>query len=292
MTAVSTHNDLDASRSDAPRPRPPGASAGFRARLARALDPALREAPGLSPLNIAVCGAIGLSLLLAVLNTEPTIRDGREGLFLVAEAGLTMLLALEYGARVWVSVENPAVRGRLSYIMTPAALLDLVAVVVVLAPVVGSEGFLLRLAMLLRMLRLAKLGRFSQALRTIGDAVTSRAAELWLSLAVSGTLLLLSSAALYLVEGGAQPDAFGSIPRAMWWSVATLTTVGYGDVTPITPIGRVLAAVTALGGIGLIAMPTGILASAFSDAFHAQRQRRKHTMVSGEAPDEKGRPQP
>lgn len=286
---MSTHNDLDTPRSDAPRPRPPDADAGLRVRLARALDPALREAPGLSPLNIAVCGVIGFSLLLAVLNTEPTIRDGREGLFLTAEVGLTALLALEYGARVWVSVENPAVRGRLAYMMTPAALLDLLAVVVVVAPMVGSEGFLLRLAMLLRMLRLAKLGRFSQALRTIGDAVTSRAAELWLSLAVSGTLLLISSAALYLVEGGAQPDAFGSIPRAMWWSVATLTTVGYGDVTPITPIGRVLAAVTALGGIGLIAMPTGILASAFSDAFHAQRRRDKHTTASGGAADKNGR---
>jgi len=223
---------------------------------------------------------IGVSLLLAVLSTEPTLRDGHETLFLATEGVLTALLALEYSARVWVSVENPAVRDRLSYMRTPAALLDLVAVIVIIAPAFGTEGFLLRLAMLVRMLRLAKLGRFSRALRAIGRAVTSRSAELWLSLAVSGTLLLLSSAALYLVEGSTQPDAFGSIPRAMWWSVATLTTVGYGDVTPVTPLGRVLAAVTALGGIGLIAMPTGILASAFSDAFQAQRRHDKDRMVS------------
>jgi voltage-gated potassium channel len=93
-----------------------------------------------------------------------------------------------------------------------------------------------------------------------------------MSVMIAGVLLLVSSTLLYIVEGDGQPEAFGSIPRAMWWSIATLTTVGYGDVIPVTAIGRLLSGLTALLGIGLIAMPTGILASAFSDAL--QRQRR------------------
>jgi voltage-gated potassium channel len=242
-----------------------------RSVLARQLDPALRAAPGLSPVNWAVCGLIVAAMLVAVLETEPLLRAGRETLFLAVEIVLTGLLAVEYAVRVWVSIENPAHQSRLAYVRSPAALFDLLTIVVVLVTAFGTEGFLLRLAMLLRVLRIARLGRFSNAFDAVVAAVASRATELGLSVAFAGLLLLVSSAMLYLVEGSVQPEAFGSIPRAMWWSVATLTTVGYGDVFPVTALGRVFAALTAITGIGLIAMPTGILASAFSDAFQAQR---------------------
>ena len=88
--------------------------------------------------------------------------------------------------------------------------------------------------------------------------------------------MLAASTLLYFVESTAQPEAFGSIPRAMWWAVETLTTVGYGDVVPVTPLGRFLAAVTALCGIGIIALPTGMLAGAFSDAIRHAREDRQH----------------
>ena len=103
-----------------------------------------------------------------------------------------------------------------------------------------------------------------------------------MSVMIAGLLMLVSSTLLYMVEGEAQPDDFGSIPRAMWWSIATLTTVGYGDAFPITPLGKVLAGFTALTGIGLIAMPTGILASAFSDALQRQREEREKTIARRE----------
>jgi voltage-gated potassium channel len=136
----------------------------------------------------------------------------------------------------------------------------------------GAEAFLLRLARLLRILRLARLGRFSVAMSSISEAIGSRRHELLLSLGVAALVLVISSALLYLVEGGVQPDNFGSIPRAMWWSIVTLTTVGYGDVFPMTAVGRILAAITAVTGIGLIAMPAGILAASFSDAMKRQRE--------------------
>lgn len=255
-----------------------------RGRLAMALDPDLHAEPGLSRANLAVCVLIVAAMLVAVLHTEPVLRDGYAPLFLGLEVVLTGLLAVEYSVRVWVSVENPRWRGRrLAYMLSPAAVLDLLAVLVVVVTAFGTEGFLLRLAMLLRVLRIARLGRFSRAFETMVSAVASRAIELWLSVAVSVILLLLSSSALYLVEAAHQPEAFGSIPRAMWWSVATLTTVGYGDVYPLTVLGRIFAAVTAVTGIGLIAMPTGILASAFSDAFQAQRRAAEAAEAEAEA---------
>ena len=93
-----------------------------------------------------------------------------------------------------------------------------------------------------------------------------------MSLVIAGMLLLVVlDAALHRARATCQPEDFGSIPRAMWWSIATLTTVGYGDAIPVTPLGRIIAGLTAITGIGLIAMPTGILAAAFSDAIQHHR---------------------
>lgn len=161
--------------------------------------------------------------------------------------------------------------GRIRYAVTPAAILDLMAILPVLVLVGGSDTLLLRLFRLARILRLARLGRFSEAIHNIVDAVKSRAYELLFSLGVAITALIISSSLLFLAEGDIQPEAFGSIPRSMWWSIATLTTVGYGDSYPITVVGRILAGITAVIGIGLIAMPTGILAAAMSDAYRRRK---------------------
>jgi voltage-gated potassium channel len=217
---------------------------------------------------------ICIAVAFAILESEPDILLGRDHLFFGVEAILTPIFFAEYLARLWVAPENPRYAGsfgRLRYALSWPALLDLAAISPIFLTALGSEAFLFRVFRLLRIIRLARLGRFSSAMTAIGEAMRSRRYELFMSLGVAGLLLLTSSTLLYLVEGGAQPDSFGSIPRAMWWSVATLTTVGYGDVAPITPFGKVLAGATALTGIGLIAMPTGILAAAFSDALQRQR---------------------
>ena len=103
-------------------------------------------------------------------------------------------------------------------------------------------------------------------MHNIGKAIYNRRHELLISIMLATVIMIFSSSILYLVEGAAQPEHFGSIPRAMWWSIATLTTVGYGDAYPITALGKIFAAITAIAGIGLIAMPTGILAASFSEA--------------------------
>jgi voltage-gated potassium channel len=111
----------------------------------------------------------------------------------------------------------------------------------------------------------------SRALQHLMDAVRSRKDELIVTAGLAAAVVLFGATALYWAEGSVQPDKFGSIPRSIWWAVVTLTTIGYGDAFPITPIGKVLAAMVAVAGIALIAMPTGILAASFSDALARDR---------------------
>ncbi|MDN3521469.1 ion transporter [Halomonas ramblicola] len=209
--------------------------------------------------------------LVAVLETEPTLRRLAPKTFSILEMGLVTIFVLEYGLRLYAAGENPRYRGivgRIRYVFTFWALVDLIAILPFFLGFLSfNNAFLLRLLRILRMLRLARLGRFSSAWSALADALSSRIHELLLSVGVAALLLLFSSACLYVVEAAGQPEAFGSVPRALWWSIATLTTVGYGDVTPVTTLGKLFAGLTAVAGIGIIAMPTGILAAAFSDAF-------------------------
>jgi voltage-gated potassium channel len=242
------------------------------------LEPAARLGTGLSLTNKIICALIVCSALAAILETEAAVLAYTGSLFLYIEWCFTAMFLLEYLARLWVANKNPdfsdGLRGVLRYARTPAAILDLLAIAPILITFGGSEAFMLRLFRLLRVLRLARLGRFSEAMNYIVVAVRSRRHELFLSFCAALVLLIVSATILYVVEGGHQPKSFGSIPRAMWWAVSTLTTVGYGDVYPITILGKVFASVSALAGIALIAMPTGILAAAFSDALQTQRVQK------------------
>lgn len=251
----------------------------LRERLYRELEPSARNEPGLSLLNKIVCGLIVFSVLAAVLETEPNLWNGSRVLFLYIEWICTTLFIVEYVGRLWAQAENPkycdGIKGKIRYALTPSAILDFLAIAPIIVAFAGSEAFIFRLFRLLRVLRLARLGRFSEAMGYVIVAVRTRRHELILSVCAALVLLLVSATVLYVVEGGDQKEAFGSIPRAMWWAVATLTTVGYGDVYPVTILGKIFASVTAMAGIALIAMPTGILAAAFSEAVQSQDQKKK-----------------
>lgn len=220
-----------------------------------------------------------LSVTLAILETEPTIYDPFRRWFEAGEGCLTALFSVEYAARLWSAAETQGdasnFKKRAKFLVSLAGLLDLVVLIVAWAPFFTANLALLRLVRLARIARLAKLGRFSRAAQHLHYAVTTRAYELMLAVSLAVILLIFGATALYWIEGDIQPDKFGSIPRALWWSVVTLTTVGYGDVSPITPLGKVIAGLVAVAGIGLVALPTGILASGFSEA--VQRDRKSLT---------------
>lgn len=242
----------------------------FRQIVAGELDPELKKTAGLSLTNKLLVGLIIVAAAGAILETEPTVAIGHEWQFRVLEIVVGCLFLVEYLARLWTAPDNPRRVGqrwaRLKYAFSFAALIDLAAVVPILVFVNVNSVVFLRFVRIMRIIRLAKLGRLSQSWNELVTAVHSRRFELLLTLGLAIVLMLISSTLLYWAEGGIQPDKFGSIPRALWWSVVTLTTVGYGDVYPITPIGKFCSAIVSLVGIGLIALPTGILAAAFSDS--------------------------
>ena len=187
-------------------------------------------------------------------------------------SGVYILLAvfsLEYLARLYSATRNKLYKTWWDFALSPAAMIDLLVIVSMTMTFLGPEASILRLFRALRILRLARLGRFSQAIDLMSRAFQLRYAEMAVSALMLVMVLVASSTALYVVEGGTQPQAFGSIPRAMWWSIATLTTVGYGDIVPVTGLGRVFAAVTALTGIAIVAVPTGLFAAAFAEVSSA-----------------------
>ncbi len=250
----------------------------LQASLNAQLDPSSWQGRGVSPTNFLIGILIVIASIVAVLETEVTLRSMAPDFFVVFELTIVTIFSVEYLCRLYAAGADPRYRGvsgRFRYIISIWSIIDLLAILPVLLMPLTSSPFLIRTLRLIKLFRLARLGRFSLAANAIAEAISRRKFELLVSLAIAGVLLLLSSALLYLVEANHQPEAFGSIPRALWWSVATLTTVGYGDVAPITPLGKLLAGITAIVGIGMIAMPTGILASAFSDALQNDRKNNQ-----------------
>ena len=245
------------------------------------LEPSAWPNKGLSPVNIALVILVMIAVFEAVIGTEPTISKGIEEELADLELGIGIIFLVEYVARLWVAVENPRFKNsrfpRLRYAVTPIAIIDLLAVVPSLFAFGGAPSLLLRFFRILRILRLAKLGRISNAWEFIREAFYERRHEFALILGLLLLTVLISGSLMYLAEAEAQPDKFGSIPRALWWAIITMTTIGYGDVYPVTALGRLLGGVIAITGVMMIALPTGIFAASFTDAMERHRTKKSGT---------------
>ncbi|QIL78137.1 ion transporter [Hymenobacter sp. HDW8] len=225
-----------------------------------------------------ILGLVLLNGAAVVLGSVKSLSTAYRPFFVGLEIVSVYAFTIEYGLRVWSSVEDrrfrDPVRGRLRFMCTPMALIDLLAILPFYLSLAGVD---LRILRLLRLFRLLKVARYVRALDVIGQVVRRKRPELLVTTGLIGLLLVLVSSLMYYVESAAQPDKFGSIPETMWWGVATLTTVGYGDVYPITVAGKVLSSVIAVLGLGLFALPTGILAAGFSEQL-AQQHRSAETL--------------
>ncbi len=252
-------------------------ASALRRRVYEELEPNARGQFGLSFTNKTLVLFIVVASALAILETEPEVAGGADTFFRSAELLFGAIFSVEYLLRLWIAPDNPQWAKyrfpRLRYAFSAAAIIDFLAIVPTLASLgPGGGSVLLRFFRILRILRLAKLGRMSHALQDLSHAVHERRHELLLTVGIAGFVLLVASTLMYWAEADAQPDKFGSIPRSMWWCIITLTTVGYGDAYPVTVLGKMLSGLVAIAGIGLIAMPTGILAAAFSDVVQRRRE--------------------
>ncbi|MEO1169052.1 MAG: ion transporter [Pseudomonadota bacterium] len=241
----------------------------IRSRFYHDLEPRARP-EGLSRANFIIAILIVFAAVVAILETEPTLREPYADTFLTLQLSFGLVFLVEYVLRLWVAAEDPRFVGkpfgRLRWMMTPSAIIDLLALLPLFLTLASTSLYWLRFARILRILRVARLGRMSRAFDNVMLALFERRFELAIAVIIALLLMLFSATLLYFAEAEAQPEAFGSVPRALWWAVVTLTTIGYGDVYPVTLLGRACAALIAISGIGVIAMPTGIFAAAFSDA--------------------------
>ena len=225
--------------------------------------------------GLARAVAIGLMALVIgniaviVLDTVPDISARHGELFRAIEIASLLVFAVEYLARLWVAPEGAAYRGmapgraRVVHALKPLSIIDLLAVFPLLSVLVHTDTTDLLLLRVFTLVRFLKLARYSTSLASIGSALHAERRALFATAVVMSGVLLMSATAMYAIERHAQPAAFGSIPAAMWWAVVTLGTVGYGDVVPITPLGKFVASFVIFAGIGMFGLPIGIIATAF-----------------------------
>ncbi len=256
----------------------------LRARLYELIEDDERTTGAAHVVRIILVALIVLSVAASILETEPIFRGRLDRLFALIEYGCVAIFSVEYVARVWVSVDDRAGRyshplvGRLRYMLTPSAIVDLVAVLpFYLSLFIPIDLIFLRL---FRLLRILKITRYSPALATLQLVLYNERRSLLSALLVFGVVLVIAAGLMHAAEGAAQPERFGTIPAAMWWAVITLTTVGYGDATPITSAGKAIAALTALCGIGALALPTAILGAGFARELQKQDFVARSSMVA------------
>ncbi len=222
--------------------------------------------------EIALIVTIILNIVAIVLDSIPSIHKEYAVLFDEFEIYSVVFFTLEYIARVYSIVEDSRfrhpVRGRLRYVKTPIAIIDLLAIIPFFIEFLTIDLRFLRIFRLMALFRMFKIARYLHALKIFRSVLRDRKEQLVLSFIFVLFVLVVISFIMFYVENEAQPEKFSSIPETMWWGIATLTTVGYGDVVPITSLGKFLGGIFAIASVGLLALPAGILSSGFFEMLH------------------------
>lgn len=245
----------------------------FRRRVFEALEGSESGGAAGTVIEVTLITLIITNVIAYTLQSVPQVEHRFWRNLIGFEIVSVAIFTVEYLLRLWTAPEDPLaphdgpIKSRALYALKPLMLIDFIAIAP--AYVALFVPFLdLRFLRLVRLLRLLKIARYSPALSTLGHVIQEERRALF------GTLLLLlcatvfAAATMHAVEGSVQPKAFGTIPSAMWWAIATLTTVGYGDVVPITLAGRLVAGITMIVGLGLFALPVGIVATGFVNTIH------------------------
>jgi voltage-gated potassium channel len=219
-------------------------------------------------------GLIVSNVAASALETIPSINARWHGFFAGFEQFSLLAYTFEYCVRMWSSVEDPrvaargGVRGRLSFALRPLMIIDFLA----FAPgYLGFFGIDLRALRIFRVFRLLKLARYSQAIQALIGVLVAERSSLFASMILLLATVCLDGELMHLAEGGIQPHTLGTMPDGMYWALTTLATVGYGDITPVTPLGKFIAGFTMVTGLCLFALPIGIIANGFVKGLSSKR---------------------
>lgn len=230
--------------------------------------------------DILIIVLIFINVVIVIADTFNVSAEFR-AVMNATETVSVVIFTAEYLVRVWTAdltfPEAPPLRARLKYIFSFQAIIDIVALLPFYLPFLFPVNLVvLRVFRVFRLLRLFKVNRYTHALASIGEVFKQKSSQLISSMLVVVLLMIIASVLMYNVEHDVQPEVFDNALSGLWWAVATLTTVGYGDIYPITPAGKVLSAIIALLGIGLVAVPTGIITSGFSEQIEHSKDDEKN----------------
>jgi len=226
-----------------------------------------------------IYGLIILNVISIVLSSYKGIKKDYESLFYGFEIFSVIIFTVEYFLRLWTADlkynSTSSSFKRLKFVISKYGLIDLLSILPFYLPFIFPFDLrVIRILRLFRLLRIFKLGRFSKSMKTINSVLKETKSELYVTLFIASILLILSSTLMFFIENEVQPKKFENIGQALWWSIATLTTVGYGDVYPVTGLGKLLSAFIALIGIGFVALPTGIISSAFIEKIQKEKGKK------------------
>jgi len=260
----------------------PGQTMTIRQRTAQLLEANRSNDPLARAVDIFLITLILANVLFVTLETLPLVQQKYADIFWHIEVISVSIFTIEYLLRLWSCVDtNKAtakspLKTRVRWIFSPLGFIDLIAIVpfyVFLFIPSGYQSLLvLRLFRGVRLLRIFKLTRYSPALQVLRTVIRKESRTLTVVAFLLLVILIVAAFGIYVLERDHQPEVFGSVPHALWWAVVSLTTVGYGDVVPITALGKVFAGVIALVGIGTMALPAGIMAAAFSSEMRRREQ--------------------
>jgi len=217
--------------------------------------------------DIFIITLILLNVLAVIIGSVATVAQRFEFWLNSFEVCSVMIFTVEYFFRLWSCVSEPRYQrpfiGRLKFMLHPLVLMDLLAILPFYLFFLDADARFLRVFRILRLLRLAKLYRYSTSLKILAQVLQAKKEELILTGVLIVIILTVASSLVYFFEHPVQPQAFPNIPATMWWGIVTLSTIGYGDVFPITTVGRVITSLIAILGIGMFALPAGILGAGF-----------------------------
>lgn len=255
-------------------------NSNLKKRIFGILEPGDEDSKYFDPFIMAL---ISLNVLAVVLETVDWLNASYGWLFRAFDMFSVAVFTVEYILRAWSCTENPKFRapvsGRLRYLITPMAIIDLLAILPFYLPFVIPDLRFIRALRLFRLFRILKLARYSDALKTFAEVLNLKKEELGVTLFATLIMLTVASSMVYEAENAVQPEAFANIPDAMWWGVVTLTTVGYGDIYPKTPLGKFIGSFVVIAGVGLFALPAGILASGFNEVLQRRKEKKRKKMI-------------
>ena len=241
----------------------------LKSRVYSALNPRDKQSRFSSAVNVFIIALILVNVIAASLETVEGLRSGYAGLFLQIEIFSVVIFTIEFALRLWSVPAGEEYASRRQYLSSFDAIIDLLAIApFYLGFIFGVD---LRALIALRLLRLLKLVRYFEALSILAAVMKAEFRAFAAAMFVLMILVFIAATGIYFFERHAQPDVFGSIPHSMWWAIVTLTTLGYGDVVPITATGQFFAATITILSIGTVALPAGMLASRFSEELRKRK---------------------